>query len=786
MKQTWPTLNDEQERQVLELLDALQDIDPAERSAYLELAAPDDDAVRTRVLKLLSETRQPVETGGGIQTLIGDDAPPARIGPWRVGEAIGRGGMGTVYRAVRDDGAFSQTVAVKMSRFSDETLSRQLQAETQLLSSLAHPNIAHVHDAGALDGERFYIVMEYIDGRPLSDVGAASTIKDRLATFDTILDAVAYAHRNGVVHRDLSPANILLREDGVVKVIDFGISQSVGSAEAAAWSAARTAGFTAPERLTGARGDTRADIYSLGKLLSFLVEGTSPPRSRDLNAIVAKASAEDPSARYASIEGLREDLHRYQNGQAVTVIESSAYRLKRLFTRFPFASAATAATLVAIIGGLVVTSFALSAARRNEAKAVERFDALSELSRTVMTDVFGQIETVPGTEPAQKAIVEIVAGYLEQLEADPRADSALRLDIADVHLNLAWLKGYGVADLQFDPAEAEGHWQAAMARLEALRKEGLRSERFYAAMAWASLWRGQRLAIVEYDPDAALITFREGLAIVDEAFDAFPNSSALYRRKLGLQTGVADILVRGDDVDASQAAYEAINQTAEQAKGVLKTSIPFEQIAIAQRGLSRLRQRERDVDAAVSHLDLALQAIEAGYGTEEPRRSPLIRSKARTDYSLANIKRNLGDDPEETIEAYQQAIESHEAWSLLDPTYKTPLRMIPILKSEMAVPLATLKRRPEALAALRPQMDIDLAAYAEDPERALNIENVIFSYDTAIDVYIALEDQQTACSYAVKLLDMVGAFGDPSQITTTVNAMIEDAKTLRSDCGAGP
>ena len=211
-----------------------------------------------------------------------------RIGPYRVLRELGRGGMGVVYLAERDDGQYRQRVAVKLLRASPdaEELHRRFVAERQILASLSHPHIAQLLDGGTSEGELPYLVIEYVDGLPLTEYCDRHRlgIEARLRLFQDVCAAVQHAHQNLVLHRDLKPGNVLVTPAGTVKLLDFGIAKLLNPGLGAEQPLTRTAfrmmtpAYASPEQVRGDSLTTASDVYALGLLLFELLVGRSAHR----------------------------------------------------------------------------------------------------------------------------------------------------------------------------------------------------------------------------------------------------------------------------------------------------------------------------------------------------------------------------------------------------------------------------------------------------------------------------------------------------------------------------
>ena len=279
--------------------------------------------------------------------------PKVYSGRYELTHLVARGGMAQVYRAM--DRQLDRPVALKVlfpELSVDKTFVERFRREAQAAANLSHPNIVPVFDWGEDDGT-YFIVMEFVDGRPLSAVlrdpqrlppGQIAQIGASVAA------ALAFAHRHGVVHRDVKPGNVLITPEGEVKVTDFGIARAVNTEESLTQTGAvmGTAAYFSPEQAEGKGVDARSDIYSLGVVLYEMAVGR-PPFSGDspvavaskhvrdapmtprevnpavpaaLEAVIMKAMAKNPDARYASAEEFRADLLRFADGRPVEAVDA--------------------------------------------------------------------------------------------------------------------------------------------------------------------------------------------------------------------------------------------------------------------------------------------------------------------------------------------------------------------------------------------------------------------------------------------------------------------------------
>jgi serine/threonine-protein kinase len=395
---------------------ALEEPAGAAREAYLARACADEPALRAEVEAMLAadaESSSILEASPQAlaSALRPDDAGERggrRIGPYRVLREVGRGGMGTVYLAERED--VRKRVALKVVRgelAAPEKLERFL-LERRILARLEHPGIARLLDAGVTDDGTPWFAMEYVDGEPLTEYADRRrlSVSARLELFSQACSAVAYAHRSLLVHRDVKPSNILVSAEGELKLVDFGIAKLLDdeAEEGLTGTGVRllTPEYAAPEQLRGDPVTTATDVYALGLVLYELLtgrrafrassrtlgeverlvlhteprrpssavlrreeadpaevaraRGTEPARLRrglagDLDAIVLKALRKEPAERYASVEALAEELARHRQRLPVLARRGShAYRVRKFVERNRGGVAVAAAVLLAAAG----------------------------------------------------------------------------------------------------------------------------------------------------------------------------------------------------------------------------------------------------------------------------------------------------------------------------------------------------------------------------------------------------------------------------------------------------
>jgi serine/threonine-protein kinase len=305
---------------------AALDLPPGERSTYLEKLFANDPQSRAEIEALLQAHEKAgefIEAPAFEQLQPGSPEPEpltekSPIGPYRLLRELGRGGMGVVYLAVRDDEVVKKQVALKIIQagMTKEIIARRFRAERQALATLEHPNIARFLDGGFTEDSRPYYVMEYVEGEPIHRFCDSHrlSIRQRLELFRRVCAAVQYAHQNLIVHRDLKPDNILVTPTGVPKLLDFGIAKMLKPelsphtlmVTKERWQL-MTPAYASPEQVRGDPITTASDVYSLGVLLYELLCGHRPYRfksrtPREIERVICEQEPERPSTAITRVE----------------------------------------------------------------------------------------------------------------------------------------------------------------------------------------------------------------------------------------------------------------------------------------------------------------------------------------------------------------------------------------------------------------------------------------------------------------------------------------------------
>ena len=464
------------------------------RDHWLESATP-DAAARDEVQELLRVYDEdpgfleaPIDAAAAAVRVIEDQegrrAEGRRLGPYRLVREIGRGGMGVVYEAARDDAEFERRVAIKLlpAALASATLDERFRFERQVLAGLDHPNIARLFDAGTSDDGVPYLVMEYVDGEPIDAwcEDRRLSIRQRVELLMAVCQAVAHAHQNLVVHRDLKPANILVNAQEQPKLLDFGIAtliseqgRNVGVTRSGQHRF--TPGYASPEQVRGGRVTTASDVYSLGALM-YMILAARPPHALaemtpleamraicevdppepsgvaaqtdrgllrgDLDAIVLKALRKDPGDRYRSVFDLEADLRAWRDGRPVAARPTTiGYRVRKFVGRHRVSVAAAAVAMLAILGGGGVAMWQARVAAVQRDRAENRLREARQFSRSLLFDVNEALSKVPGNTEPRRLLLDRAVQFLDGLARDAGNDASLKLELAEGYRRLGSIQG---------------------------------------------------------------------------------------------------------------------------------------------------------------------------------------------------------------------------------------------------------------------------------------------------------------------------------------------------------
>lgn len=452
---------------------------PALRQLFEELLELVPGARAERLARVHAED---AELAREVEALLAADAAapsflerPAReselvghaLGPWRIEARLSSGGEGEVYRARRDDGTASWRVALKVLRRAPAPeLLRRFEAERRALAALNHPHIVPLVDAGSLPDGRPWLATRLVEGEALARAARGLTLRARLELFLAIAGAVQHAHARLILHCDLKPANLLVTREGLPQLVDFGIARALGGESS---EAALTPGYASPEQRAGRVLGVQSDVWSLGVVLHELASGCQvrfgpdgsawrasetvhAPEARaaecgapepparlarrlrgDFDALLARALAPEPEARYASVEAFARDVEAWLAGQPVSARPPSRLRRAGLWVRrHPTLALATALLGLTLVGGLLVLARDL---RRSRAEATRgwRAHAQAVLAARWIED----LARATGPGPAlEHALDEARANLAREQDFPPEGEGRLRATLGALYLEV--------------------------------------------------------------------------------------------------------------------------------------------------------------------------------------------------------------------------------------------------------------------------------------------------------------------------------------------------------------
>lgn len=655
-------------RVIDQLVDQWLDADPQELNRSLIELQRRAPRIFSWVASLLVASKQPTQF---LQTLfqrashaVAKEARPAeirlpigtRLGAWRLIDQVGQGGMGTVYRAERADGAFAMQAAVKLIRLKRPGLNQRLESERALLARLDHRHIARLIDGGASDEGLAYLVMEWVNGEDLDCFvqRIKPSLSMRLDLFEQIAEAVAHAHQRRVVHGDLKPANVRVTENGKARLLDFGVARLVEEEGAAIDDAERalTPAYCAPEQLDGEPASTLSDVWSLGTLLSWLLQQDADegapatpqsdrllndlPRRADIVAIVGRARSRQPEKRYDGVVQLLEDLRRYRRCQAVSARRPTRrYVSVRLIQRHRLA--AVASLMITLTIGLALGGMAWQARdamlERNIAQ-IERDRAQAEADKTrqvsdFVVELFRQANpgNHQGEELTATELARIGLEQIEMVDASPEVQADFLLVLSRVEQALGNYPQAAILAERAVKILPSGHGQAdgQLAQIQAQLGSSLTDKGEFERSEEAH--RRALDLLADNDPDlrAEILSslgislrrqgrFDDAIEVLDEALAYWIRNKPGSTSEATARNNLAIPLFRTGQVERSGKMFEAALDAYRNALG---SDHPLTATAVANLGAFFLNSGQ--LDEAENHLRESLELRQRLFGPDHPQ-----------------------------------------------------------------------------------------------------------------------------------------------------------------------
>jgi len=762
------------EARALRLFEASLDIPIEDRADWIVTQAGQDTALRDRALSLLSYDSDRPVLGTGGAAADGDDEThmPETIGAYRITGIIGQGGMGTVFRGQRMSGDFEHDVAIKVIKpkvLSDELVER-FARERQTLASLSHPNIARLYDGGTTPDGAPYIIMEYIDGVPIT-LWCEEEQLDRESRLSLFLDgcsAVAYAHRNLIIHRDITPSNMLVTRDGEVRLIDFGIAkpftgEEEEQLEASIPSLSFTPGFAAPERRKGAVANTLSDIFSLGRLLEAIVPATM--RGADLQAIIGKAAAQDPAHRYATVDALMGDINRMRSGHTVSARPAtSGYRFSKYVSRHKVGVLLGSTALVALIGAFGLTLTQYLRAESALASANARFEQSRELARTMVFDIYDEVALLGGSLEVREKMADVLKAYVDELADDRFAPDDILMDVAVQYNRLSDLYGgIGIANL----GEAETSYallQNAEAVLDRLLERDPDNVKTIDELVWTLRLMTNQELIYNLDVgaarranDKARVMAVRGLSLPGADETPLPN------RFWNVRTDRLKVLGYANDQETALDEVRLYRQELAE-PGYAETLNGYDRKVayFASQEGETLYELQR-YEESLPPLEDAL-AIQDRTLAEAPDNYYYLVQVMRLNGLIAPAAR-LAGDLERSIEAGRRAVEVAEQIKAIDPEDANGDHYLASQLEQLAKSLASVGRVSEAEDTIERAIATRTAVTERYPDVLNHRRDLALTYKEAGIVYGQTGKPETQCSYLEDAMAIMRELQDQGTLT---------------------
>ncbi len=594
-------------QQVKEVLQSVLEIAPSDRAAFIDRACDGDQELRQEVETLLAtddgiapESRLDSKLLSEVALAVADAATPQqadawigrRVGPYNIVEQIGAGGMGEVYRAVRDDEQYGKQVAIKVMRGGQDSalVVSRFRTERQILAGLDHSNIARLLDGGTTKEGAAYFVMELIDGQPIDEYCNQHQLDvgERLKLFLQVCSAVQYAHQRLIIHRDIKPGNILVTSEGTPKLLDFGIAKLLdGNAEAGqpeptlTMFRILTPAYASPEQVKGEPITTASDVYSLGVVLYQLLTGSSPYHltshtPQEIARAVCELEPERPSTLLGRV-AVENKKRAERKPQAVTngrqdgsfrkrskrlsgdldnivlmalrkepqrryaSVEQFAEDIRRHLENLPVvarkdtiryrASKFVTRHKAGVIAAVLVTLtllVGLAVTIREARVAQQRFNEVRSLANSLIFDIHDSIQDVPGTTPARKLIVERALQYLDSLARASGGDPSLQRELAAAYKKIGDVQGYPYSANLGDTAGARKSYEKALAIRQSLYSSNPQNIDDALGLAESSRLLSDIL-VVNGDTNAGLEHIQRAVQVSEQADRTHPNQAKVLQ-----------------------------------------------------------------------------------------------------------------------------------------------------------------------------------------------------------------------------------------------------------------
>jgi serine/threonine protein kinase len=768
-------------QQVADLLHDAMQLAPSQRAKWLENLGATDPDLRQEVESLLyahdeAESSFLSSSTPSIPIPVTPNAATERagerFGDYRIMGQIGEGGMGEVYRAVRDDDQYQKEVAIKVVRGGQDSsfVVSRFRNERQILASLDHPNIARLLDGGTTETGVPYFVMELIEGKPIDEYCKEHgiSIERKLELFLRVCSAVQFAHQRLIIHRDIKPGNILVTPDGVPKLLDFGIAKILeggavpGRVEPTlTMFRLLTPAYASPEQVRGEPITTASDVYSLGVVLYELLAGQHPYKSsystpEDLARAVCEKEPEKPSTALRRTEAevtgrkdgeaitpghgnrlklskrLRGDLDniilmalRKEPQRRYASVERFAEDIRRHQDSLPVIArkdtvryrvekfvARHRAAVVAAAAVCIVMIVALAVTLREAQIARRRYNDVRSMANSLIFDVHDAIKDLPGSTPARKVIVDRALQYLNALARESSGDAGLQRELATAYERVGMVQGHYRQDNLGDIKGSLDSYQKALA----IRKEvGAKSKDWTDQLALA---RAYRLVSEQQQPTGdgldARTNIDQAIAISEGLNRGHPNDpQVLY--ELGV-----DYHISGATFYAQPPGEKLEDRRKELAVDEALMKLQPDDLATLEAYAKGLNSMGTSLEGSDAHAALPYYEKELGVDQIIRRKSNAVRygrGLAVSYRDVGSVYEELGDF-QRALENYSEGLKIMQEVNRADPQNATLRQSLAIAYTNTAQALAKVGRISLAVEDSEKSAEIMRSLVSTTPENA--------------------------------------------------------------------
>ena len=775
---------------VKEVLGDALELPASDRVAFLDRSCGTDCDLRAEVEALLEasdDTQDFIETPAlahgddWLSGLIG-----SRIGPHRIVELLGEGGMGAVYRGVREDGDFERQIAIKLVKRGMDTnaILRRFRSERRILAKLDHPNICKLLDGGVTDDGLPYFVMEYLQGTPIHFYCQQRKlpISERLHLFAQVCGAVEYSHRNLVVHRDLKAKNILVTEDGIPKLLDFGIAKlldpdsSTSPDPTIAADRLFTPDYASPEQIRGETITTAADIYSLGVLLyeilterrpfhltglpqpemARIITTQEPPRpstvaprdvSRDLvgdlDTIIQKALHKDPDRRYGSAQEMADDVRRHLDGLPVQARgDTLGYRTGKFVQRNRTSVLAATLALFGLFAGGVAAAWQRGVAISKEQEARKRFGDVRELANSFLGELDDELERLPGSTTAREMLARKILVYLDRLAKDQVGDANLQRDVAMAYERLGDVEGGPTVSNLGHTDAALAAYAKALSIFDRLAQEHPQDAQLIKDQTRA-FSKMADIKSVMGDLPGALESELRSRRVREHWLATHPNDRTTRRLLAANLQNIGGLL---DQMGRSEEALP-VRRTALSMLEELTSSGPVDTnlrlaYALAHKRLGRTLHRTKRYKDAIPCFQKALEIEKV----EVNKDSMSVTNRVNLSFTwndMGNTNVAMGDYAA-ALECYTEARKLREELVRTSPKDVRSASLLANTKTRLGTLLTKEGRLPQAMRLLQEALQTREQLAAKDPKNSGARAEVAESYQAIADIYLQQKDSRQA------------------------------------------